>query len=618
MLPFAPLAAAALATIPLPDGEVVVVNASRLPRNLQVLSRERMPVGLDPGTQPWKPWIVRLADGSLLMSFRTTTANCSWSCTHGLTLRRSRAAGAPGSWGPPQARPDLVYDGEGWMTALSDGVLLLGDGSGTLYRSATGQPDDLRHVPTPGAVPGQVGGMNCSGPTWSWECGSYGAVEVLRGSAANRSGGWPSGVYYFAASTVWHSATSGASWSEYVPAAQSWDPGQPLARGAHGFFAQSTVHLQEDGGLVHGTRWETNSTCDKYAGSQLWASSSRGRTWRCTTDAAAGFCATHTCPPGSAKMPQGWQHPACSGRQYPHFLAAGNHFSGMLRLERQPDKPVLLTWTHRTAGVQDDGWGTGVRASLSRDDGGSYDLSHDTIVLAAQDDDWAPCKFGSGCGGAWGNTIEMADGTLITVYTLSVGNVAPENPGLQRLGVLRWRLAPNTSTTLKTEDAQASSRLPDRGWSSWKLDVDVHRGAVLPTSNFSTRECSATWVPGPGAGAYLYCDIVSAADPRWPDSFLSSIGVFHSADGLRNWTYGGIVIPRGPAGSFDAGSAATPGAAYIDGKVVVSYTAEDGIGSPCGKMLSRFATLSVSLTPKASLLQGSALPSHRTEGSGRL
>ena len=71
-----------------------------------------------------------------------------------------------------------------------------------------------------------------------------------------------------------------------------------------------------------------------------------------------------------------------------------------------------------------------------------------------------------------------------------------------------------------------------------KLDVDVHHGAVLPTSNFSTRECSATWVPG--AGAYLYCDIVSATDPRWPDSFLSSIGVFHSADGLRNWTYGGI------------------------------------------------------------------------------
>ena len=118
----------------------------------------------------------------------------------------------------------------------------------------------------------------------------------------------------------------------------------------------------------------------------------------------------------------------------------------------------------------------------------------------------------------------------------------------------------------------------------------------------------------------MYCDIVSAADPRWPDSFLSSIGVFHSADGLRNWTYGGIVIPRGPTGSFDAGSAATPGAAYIDGKVVVSYTGEDGIGSPCGKMVAlSFATrVSVSLTMKASLLQGSALPSHRTEGSGRL
>eukprot|EP01052_Picozoa_sp_SAG31_P032048 SAG31_NODE_3470_length_4235_cov_1.596712_2_plen_1063_part_00 len=126
-------------------------------------------------------------------------------------------------------------------------------------------------------------------------------------------------------------------------------------------------------------------------------------------------------------------------------------------------------------------------------------------------------------------------------------------------------------SNLKTDDASVGS--------NWQLDVDLE-SAVLPTSNFSTRECSATWVPG--AGAYLYCDIVSASNPRWPDSFLSSIGVFHSADGLHNWTYGGIVVPRGAAGSFDAGSAATPGAAYIDGKVVISYTGENGIGSPCG------------------------------------
>ena len=125
----------------------------------------------------------------------------------------------------------------------------------------------------------------------------------------------------------------------------------------------------------------------------------------------------------------------------------------------------------------------------------------------------------------------------------------------------------------KTDDSSAVD-------GNWTLDVDVHNGAVLPMSNFSTRECSAAWVPG--AGAFLYCDIVAASDPQWPDSFLSSIGVFHSADGLRNWTFGGIVVPRGPAGSFDAGSAATPGAAFIDGRVVISYTGENGIGSPCG------------------------------------
>lgn len=53
------------------------------------------------------------------------------------------------------------------------------------------------------------------------------------------------------------------------------------------------------------------------------------------------------------------------------------------------------------------------------------------------------------------------------------------------------------------------------------------------------------------------------------------MGVFSSADGVTNWKFHGIVIHRGPAGAWDAGGIASPGAAVTsDGKVLVGYTAE--------------------------------------------
>eukprot|EP01047_Picozoa_sp_COSAG01_P022493 COSAG01_NODE_1337_length_10667_cov_77.938115_5_plen_878_part_00 len=184
---------------------------------------------------------------------------------------------------------------------------------------------------------------------------------------------------------------------------------------------------------------------------------------------------------------------------------------------------------------------------------------------------------------AWIDGVKCGGCTSVATCDKGVQLMAPQANGMVTTFVFRLNASASGGMLrrvfLKTDDdTSRRSVLPT---SNWQLDVDVHLdAAVLPTSNFSTRECSATWVPG--AGAYLYCDIISANNPRWPDSFLSSIGVFHSADGLHNWTYGGIVVPRGAAGSFDAGSAATPGAAYIDGKVVISYTGENGIGSPCG------------------------------------
>ena len=64
----------------------------------------------------------------------------------------------------------------------------------------------------------------------------------------------------------------------------------------------------------------------------------------------------------------------------------------------------------------------------------------------------------------------------------------------------------------------------------------------------------------------------SLADPA---SYSAEIGAYSSPDGFTNWTYHGIVVGRGPAGAWDGGGLASPGAAVApDGSVVVGFAAE--------------------------------------------
>ena len=83
-----------------------------------------------------------------------------------------------------------------------------------------------------------------------------------------------------------------------------------------------------------------------------------------------------------------------------------------------------------------DGHGTGLRGILSGSDGETFDwsLTKDVMVLSEQDDSYAYNKWGlstgpnrsgfdgglamgSGCECGFGNTIQLRDGGLITVYT---------------------------------------------------------------------------------------------------------------------------------------------------------------------------------------------------------
>lgn len=82
------------------------------------------------------------------------------------------------------------------------------------------------------------------------------------------------------------------------------------------------------------------------------------------------------------------------GEMYPRFLTLSG---GRL----------LLTFTVRSNPT--DGHELGLRAILSKDKGRTWDFSHDRIVISDVNQ--------GASGGGFGNTIQLPDGTLVSVYS---------------------------------------------------------------------------------------------------------------------------------------------------------------------------------------------------------
>ena len=71
---------------------------------------------------------------------------------------------------------------------------------------------------------------------------------------------------------------------------------------------------------------------------------------------------------------------------------------------------------------------TGLRARLSYDDGETWDMDTDQIVIEG----FTP--WGAEQGGGFGNTLELDDGTLVSCYSWNPGDNQYET------GVVRWQL----------------------------------------------------------------------------------------------------------------------------------------------------------------------------------
>eukprot|EP01051_Picozoa_sp_SAG22_P024818 SAG22_NODE_7055_length_781_cov_1.200880_1_plen_244_part_01 len=142
----------------------------------------------------------------------------------------------------------------------------------------------------------------------------------------------------------------------------------------------------------------------------------------------------------------------------------------------------------------DDGFGAGTRGSLSYNDGSSFALDADYIVIQAQNDSWNPvCREGGPCRVGFGNTIQLANGTLITVYCRDSPNIlpylTPHNHTQNQIlvAVVRWNLPPPPA--LKADDDGAGGAVaaaePAQLLESYCIALDER---ALPVERFAAAE----------------------------------------------------------------------------------------------------------------------------------
>jgi hypothetical protein len=497
--------------------EILVTAPDVLPPTLSVLDR----ADLSGQTDAYKPWITIIPQsGELIMSYASDHKTL-------LVIRRSSDAGAPGSWGPEEPHPEVDSVGgceECAVHALHDGTVVLVDGTNSAFWSADGARSFhnvsgvTAEQPTP-QTPFHFG-SRVEGASWS-------LLELLE-----EEHGMPPGTYLFSAETIWRSVDSARSWTKYTEAHSVGTTAAITdypygADSDAGFFMQSEVYRRKDGTFLHGCRVPTHSNkCDNWDGSQLWHSSDpNGSEWRCISQAAAGYCHNATWRKLSHDTePCNWDamgvqpkpHPVtyvdrCANLSSAPFLKPGSMYTHFLRLH---DGRLLLTWTKRSPKYDDDGYGSGTRGLLSDDDGLTWDTARDYIVLQAQNDSWSSiCRAGCGCHVGYGNTIQLPNGTLLTVYCHDPPPGSPTSV-LGLVGLVRWGLPPRPATRLKTDGTEAlkpGDQL-DLASATYSFDTKISPrtraavSAILPSA----------WAAGGAAQAEQPPRVVLCVDPLLP------------------------------------------------------------------------------------------------------
>ena len=362
----------------------------------------RVPLGIP---NDYKPFLARLKSGDLLVvAFCFAAIEGVDGYAERALFWRSKDGGR--TWGPREERLDL-QGREFGLSVLNDGTLLM-----TCHWLARDvfNPSKYTHS--------KIFRSTDEGRTWAEiRIGPDGFPDRAQTAAdwmafeipdADRTGGFLTclGVSMQHGDDdapkvvrIWQSRDSGKTWDKSLhPDTAAWID-------VDGFFSQTVTFRTASGRLLHpvrvdrtGPHWHIPGTpkqLGKESGDQgdrmmLWESADNGGTW--SKHRKQGTFGTY-------------------GEMYPRFL--------QLKNGRQ-----MLTFTVRSNST--DGHGLGLRAILSNDDGQTWDFGQDRIVIS-------DANYGAS-GGGFGNTIQLAEGDLVSVYSYR------GEDGKTHIEAVRWTL----------------------------------------------------------------------------------------------------------------------------------------------------------------------------------
>ena len=362
---------------------IAVKNPKRLPARIPCT---RIPLGLP---ADYKPCIALLKSGDLFVVAFAERQKEGKRDEYFISFRSSDGGL---NWGPrTELNNGIVSAREPFTTVLKDGTVLM---------SAHILPNDPDNI-MPGRWYSFIFRSADEGHTWStmllgpenWPkkdsvATDRRAVQLHDGTVLmGVSTGLPD-----VRTAMWRSTDSGKTWDKStVCENEGW-------RDAGGFFTNSETFLLKSGKLLHINRVDGRNyplkggpppaeLGDHTNRSILWESTDEGKTWRRVRD-MGGY-----------------------GMMYPQLL-------------QLKDGRILYNFTIRGLAYP-----LGIQAVVNYDQGEVWDLETDRIIIASK------TTKGMDSGGGYGNTIQLADGTLVTSYSYRGKD---DNTHLE---VVRWRLA---------------------------------------------------------------------------------------------------------------------------------------------------------------------------------
>jgi len=286
---------------------------------------------------------------------------------------------------------------EQWLSCTSKGILFA---TCHILPHDANNPDGHFH--------GYVHRSTDSGATWErtrigpegfprrvWTTTSRNIVELPDGTLLMGVAIYGTDVAY-----MWTSRDDGATWDKSAPAVKLGSyRGRHYKNRTHGFFDEDFLFRTRSGKLLEFIRADRHSAIYPMKD---------GRTVPTGTDHVERMLRSESTD---------------NGRTWSDLRDHGDYGMMYPRIIRLQDGRLLMTFTQR--GVF---YPIGLQAVLSHDDGETWDFDSDRIIIEGK------TPWGKISGAGFGNTVQAADGTLISCYTYR----AADNQTY--LETVRWRL----------------------------------------------------------------------------------------------------------------------------------------------------------------------------------